>query len=246
MENLIHTLVIDAGNSRTKAAVFRSELLLEDAVIHSPADLLTLTNKYPVEAVMIAEVGVTLPLWKDLIKSFEKVLFLNADTKLPFSNCYKTPATLGVDRIAGVAGAQHFFPKQNCLVIDAGTCITYDFIDAEEKYQGGSITPGLKMRLQAMHEFTGRLPQVNYREELALIGQTTENAMLTGVFQGIIGEINHFVERYSATYGSIQTLICGGDAELFGKHLKSSIFAAPQLVLVGLNKILLFNVQEGL
>ena len=149
--------------------------------------------------------------------------------------------TLGVDRIAAVCGAFALFPEKNCLVIDAGSCITYDVLDQKGNYCGGSISPGLEMRLKAMHTFTARLPLVKVNQQVNLIGNSTESCLQSGALYGVLAEIEGIVEKYNQNYAELRVIMCGGDASLFENQLKPTIFVAPDLVLKGLNRILLQN-----
>lgn len=165
------------------------------------------------------------------------VYTLTGDTPLPFKNEYKTPHTLGTDRIAAIAGAQLLFPETACLVIDCGTCMTTDFITRDGVYKGGSISPGLHMRLKAMHSFTGKLPEIDFKVPENITGNSTSECMRTGAFHGMIAEIRYLAEHYTQQLGTCQVVLCGGDAELFAEHLNLNIFAAPDLVLYGLYQI---------
>ncbi len=168
---------------------------------------------------------------------------LDYDTPLPINNKYSSKQTLGRDRIAAVVGASKIFPGRNILVIDAGTCITYDFINNKNEYLGGAISPGLRMRFKALNKFTGRLPAVEHRgtEIPDLIGDTTEGSILSGVINGLSGEINGFINSYKSNNNRLETIITGGDHKYFDKLLKYKTFAAPFLVLDGLKGILDFN-----
>jgi type III pantothenate kinase len=158
---------------------------------------------------------------------------------VPFFIDYGTPQTLGMDRVAAVAGALYHFPGQASLVIDMGTCVTYDFINKEGHYLGGAISPGLKMRLRAMHDYTQKLPLAELSDAPEeFIGSSTVACLQSGAYFGLLGEINDTVERYEGRFGTLNVLLCGGDTPLFDKHTKKSIFAAPDLVLFGLHKIL--------
>jgi type III pantothenate kinase len=150
-----------------------------------------------------------------------------------------------MDRVAGVAAAQHLFPNKNCLVIDAGTCITYDFLSKDSVYTGGAIAPGIQMRLKAMHEFTHKLPQPELTWPVDFEGKSTNQALLSGVCLGVADEIIGKIERYIQRYGNVQVLLCGGNSVMLAKHIKNNIFAVPSLVLEGLNQILLFHVKKG-
>jgi type III pantothenate kinase len=162
---------------------------------------------------------------------------------LPIKILYATPQTLGVDRIAGSCGALQLFPGKNTLVIDAGTCITYDFTDSSKQYYGGSISPGLKMRFQAVHTFTARLPLVSPAENPELIGNSTETSIQSGIVNGTVAEIDGIIDRYRQKYPDLQVILCGGDGPFFENKLKASIFASPDLVLIGLNSVLIHNVR---
>ncbi|UII28675.1 type III pantothenate kinase [Fulvivirga maritima] len=168
--------------------------------------------------------------------------FLEYNLPLPFTIDYKTPQTLGRDRVAGVAGGQYIFPNANTLVIDLGTCITYDIIDAKNVYHGGGISPGLKMRFKSLHNFTAKLPLIEPTNDFELIGQSTKESILSGVINGMISEIDGIIRMYTDKFAHLQIIMCGGDAKFFENRIKANIFVAPELVLTGLNRILLYNV----
>ncbi|MTI22156.1 type III pantothenate kinase [Fulvivirga sp. RKSG066] len=233
-------LVIDFGNTRTKAAIFSENKLLikeDNADINSIQSLIT--THEPTHTI-ISSVSVSPEKLK--AQYGDDAIILNHQLPLPFLLDYKTPQTLGLDRIAAVAGAQYLFPKTNCLVIDAGTCITYDAIDAKGIYHGGAISPGVKMRFKALNTFTANLPLVEHSENTPLVGQTTKECLESGVIYGVIGEINEFIRMYNHKFADLQIIICGGDTKFFENRLKADIFASPELVLTGLNRILLHNV----
>ena len=160
---------------------------------------------------------------------------------LPIQIKYKTPKTLGVDRIAAVCGAIDIFPNKDSLVIDAGTAITYDFVDRQGNYEGGAISPGIEMRFEALHTFTERLPLVTKTGDLPLIGSSTETCIRSGVLNGAIAEMEGIIINYKQLYPDLGVVLCGGDSLFFENKLKPTIFAAPDLVLSGLNRILLHN-----
>lgn len=239
------TLVIDAGNSNIKAGLFSENAMQEIFVFERnqvPA-LQNIFHKYSPTKILLCNVGDELLGFEELIPETVKFNVLSYKTKLPFTVKYNTPQTLGMDRVAAVAGALHFFPGANCLIIDAGTCITYDFVTKDGNYLGGAISPGLQMRLNAMHHFTSKLPRLEFTEVDDFIGNTTETSLLSGAFYGLAGEINETISRYEGRYGDVQVLLCGGNSALFDKHIKRDIFATPFLVLYGLNKILSFNAE---
>lgn len=173
----------------------------------------------------------------------KRKLVLDQTLPLPIINHYATPSSLGVDRLAAVCGAKSLFPKENCLVIDAGTCITYDFIDMNANYLGGGISPGMAMRFQAMNTFTAKLPLVQPVSRPKLIGTTTESCMQSGVVNGVLGEMNEIIGQYQHEFGDLRVILCGGDAAFFENQMKRVIFAVPELVLNGLNSILIYNVN---
>ncbi len=243
----IKNIVVDIGNTRSKAAVFEGTVLLEKIIFKGEdvrAIEVLLENYHPATS-LISSVGIKADTIIEMLKTQTICFELTPELPVPFHNLYATPHTLGMDRVAGVTGAMHFFSKQNCLVIDMGTCVTYDFITAGADYLGGAISPGLHMRLQAMAHFTQRLPELAFEKPVSFIGNSTQNSMLAGAYYGLLGEINETIQRYDEQFWDVQVILCGGDAELFDKHTKKSIFAAPDLVLYGLNNILDYNANKG-
>ena len=176
-----------------------------------------------------------------ILKQNVPVLVLSHQLKLPFSNEYATPTTLGVDRIALVSAAASQYPNENVLVIDAGSCITYDFLTSENKYLGGAIAPGMEMRYKAMHHFTANLPLLKAEVPKNLIGDSTNNSMHIGVFQGVISEIEGFIDRYIENFSHLTVILTGGDAHFLRDSIKNDIFANSNFLLEGLNYILEIN-----
>ncbi len=233
-------LVIDFGNTRTKAAIFKSGNILEKLDNLVAEDIPALIDQFKPEHTIVSSVSKSMGELESIIG--KDALFLSHRTKLPFKIAYNSPSTLGLDRIAAVAGAQHAFTNTNCLVIDSGTCVTYDLIDKNGVYHGGGISPGINMRFKALNTFTANLPLVDSAENVNLVGQTTKESIQSGVIYGIIGEIEQFIRMYKDKFADLQIIICGGDAKYFENRLKADIFASPELVLTGLNRILLYNV----
>ena len=164
------------------------------------------------------------------------------------SNTYETPATIGTDRLAAVAGAQQHFPGQNALSIDAGTCITYDLIDQAGHYRGGLISPGVSMRLQAMHTFTARLPLVEAdNSPFNLTERNTVAALRSGAVGGAAAEISQMIRMYGDKFSDLQVVISGGDALQLISTIrpKHAITVVPDLILIGLNRILQHYVQQN-
>ncbi|MCB9081221.1 MAG: type III pantothenate kinase [Lewinellaceae bacterium] len=240
-------LVFDVGNSRIKAGYLVAGSLREtwvwDQWDEKDLDQLV-TNQNP-ENIIFSSVGWELP--NTIAESWRlnrNLLELTAETPLPIRNAYRTPQTLGRDRLAAVVGAFALFPGEYCLVVDAGTCITFDFLEGEGVYRGGNIAPGIRMRLQAMHTFTARLPQVAPGDVDEWIGYSTESALRNGAVLGATLEIRGYEQWATQAYGKINVLLTGGDAEILAKNLKSRIFVNHNLVLLGLNKILDYNVAS--
>jgi type III pantothenate kinase len=241
-------LVIDIGNSRTKLALFEGKSLVKlDKVEKLNLDILSqYFQNSDITHSIISSVNDEISILEDFLK--EKTEYVRFSAFLPSGiiNNYKSPNTLGLDRLAGILGAKALFPNRNCLVIDAGTCITYDVIDKNGVYEGGSISPGLNMRLKAMHKFTGRLPEVALKDYPDWQGYDTQSAMLSGVVNGAMAEIKGFIETYNSKYPELEVVLCGGDAIFFDYRLKNSIFAdalktEPDLVLIGLNEVIQQN-----
>lgn len=234
------SIVVDAGNTRVKMAMFDHDALLHLLVLAHEnfwETLFAWVGSDQIEQVLISDVSGKLEALKpnDLPIS---IVWLNAETILPFKNLYQSKATLGADRKALVAAAMYFYPKKPCLIIDAGTCVTFDLLTAFEEYLGGSICPGLHMRLQAMHTFTGKLPLPTFTEIPALTGTSTDSCLLSGAYYGLISEIEYFAAQYQQQFEGLHILLTGGDAQVLAKRIKTSIFVHEHLLLFGLHKIL--------
>lgn len=233
--------VIDAGNTRAKAGIFSGKDLKEKFTFDSIDQLKDFLTKNSFDNVLISSVGISAIELAESAKVKDLSITLSHVLPLPIKIQYATPHTLGVDRIAAACGAKELFPEQNTLVIDVGTCINYEFVDAQANYHGGAISLGIEMRFKAMHKFTSRLPLVSLSKEADLIGNSTESCMQSGVINGILGELEGMIYRYQEKYPELMVVLCGGDAPLFENRLKPTIFAAPDLVLTGLNRILRYN-----
>ncbi len=230
-------LIIDFGNSNTKAALFEQEKMLE---VFSDVHLESLSTEFRRNRVERIFVSTVSRKPEEIQEAFDRPLeFLSHETALPFHNHYSTPETLGLDRIAAVAGAAERYPDANVLVIDIGTCITYDFLKEGKNYLGGSISPGLQMRFEALHSLTAGLPLVEFDPESKFIGNNTKSSITSVVLICMQGEMQSMIDRYTADFGRLQTILCGGGAKFFENRLKGAIFAAPELVLRGLKMILL-------
>lgn len=237
-------LVIDIGNTAAKIAVFDGEELtgIHHESNRSLASLPELAGRYPItRGILSSVVTMTEEMHSQVAALGIPMIQLTSETPLPITNLYQTPETLGADRLAAVVAANHLQPGRNCLVIDAGTCITYDFIDAAGNYRGGNISPGMQMRLKALNEFTDRLPLVPHEGENPLWGISTETAIRAGVRQGICLEIEGYIRREQAKDPDLLVFLTGGDGFSLATPTKETIFADKTLVLKGLNRILDYN-----
>ncbi|MFN4123257.1 MAG: type III pantothenate kinase [Flavobacteriales bacterium] len=237
-------LVFDIGNTLSKVALFEDDRLskiyrleneeLEDIVYQfMPLDLdgiiYSTVKKNPEKHISFLK-----DLDVELIQFSDKI-------DLPLSIKYETPKTLGLDRLANAVAAVTNFKSTPCLVIDAGTCIKYDFVNQFGEYYGGSISPGIKMRYKALHKFTDALPSLDMAESYYLIGRNTEESIHSGVLNGAIAEVKGIIEQYQMAQKDIKVIITGGDYLLFERNLKISIFADPNFTLKGLNEAAKFQ-----
>lgn len=239
-------LIIDFGNTFTKAAIFENDRIADLITVSSItiSELEPLKNKFnPQYAIISSVIDIPVEI-SEYLKTTFNLIQLDHFTLTPIVNRYKTPETLGKDRLAMVVAANNLFPEKDCLVIGAGTCITYDFIDRSATYNGGAISPGISLRFKALHNFTSKLPFVSFKENVEITGTTTEEAILSGVLVGASAEIDGIIDKYRELYGDLQVILTGGDMNYFKKTLKNRIFAAANLVLTGLNVILDFNVNK--
>jgi type III pantothenate kinase len=234
-------IIVDYGNSSAKVGIFDQDRLERQFSFSTAEELKHFLENYSAENIIISSVARNaeeIATWPTHVK---RKIILNSKLPLPITIKYATPETLGVDRIAGICGAHQKFPGEPCLVIDAGTCITYDFINHNREFLGGAISPGMMMRFQAVHTFTSKLPLVNRPEKVVLIGDSTETCIQSGVINGIVEELNGTITRYQTEFDGLRVILCGGDARFFENKLKGPIFAVPELVLSGLNSILNYN-----
>ncbi|WP_067150213.1 type III pantothenate kinase [Pseudotamlana agarivorans] len=241
-------LVIDVGNSFVKLAVFDADELQEKRIV-ALENLLnavrTLKADMPqLNKAVVSSVGHLNSDQIDTLKKTFNLLILDAQLKLPFINDYGTPNTLGVDRIALVCAAVKHFLHKNVLIIDAGTCITYDFITAKNRYLGGAISPGLNMRYKALNNLTAKLPLLELTVPEDFIGNSTAASIHSGVVYGVLNEIEGVIANYKNKYSDLTVILTGGDTKFLSKQLKSSIFAHSNFLLEGLNYILQLNSNE--
>lgn len=242
---MAHNLCIDIGNTRAKWAVFSDRKLIASG--HNSKllvkDVRAIVDKYSIEKGIISstrhEYG---PVIRYLSRTLETFFVLSHKVKTPLRNKYGTPSTLGMDRIAAAVGAYTKKPGKAHLVIDAGSCMTLDVVDAKGNFLGGNISPGMRMRIKAMNDHTDKLPLVDLKYHDKIIAKSTKMALQNGAVHGTLLEIEGFIKLMQKTYKGINTTLTGGDAIFLAKNLKIKIFAAPNLVLDGLNEILYHNV----
>ena len=241
-------LIIDVGNTKVKLAVFDNQKRVKKiSATHKNFlnKINTLQKEYPdLERAIISSVGNVSKEDLEQLDYYFKLLILNSSTKIPFKNCYKTPTTLGVYRIALVSASVYKYPNKNVLIIDAGTCVTYDFITTKNEYLGGAISPGIRMRYNSLHNLTANLPLLDTKPPRNLIGNSTSESIHSGIINGILKELDGIVQEYAKKYQDLTVILTGGDAKFLSKQLKSSIFANSNFLLEGLNFILEFNKIE--
>jgi type III pantothenate kinase len=237
------TAAIDIGNTRIKIGVFKDFDLYEIIRITDFNELKSILKTRKLNKLIVSSVVKTEEEIKRKFYDLPPFLFLNHNTPLPIKNLYKTPETLGYDRIAALTGAHFMYPSENCLVIDIGTAIKYDFINNKGEFIGGIISPGRAMRYKALHNFTKKLPLLDSNQIPDLVGDSTDSCMHSGVMNGISAEINGIVEKY-VKKAKIKIIICGGDAGIFESQINYPTFVNPNLVLEGLNRILYYNVKN--
>jgi len=244
-------LVIDIGNSLAKFAMFEHSVLMETNVAtYSDTTIndiiISFLSNCKVNYCIVSSVTNLSSGSLDGIQQFveHKIMYLNHLTKIPLTNLYKTPETLGFDRIAAAVGANYLYPNENLLVIDAGTAITYEFVNSKAHYLGGNIAPGLQMRLKSLNYFTQKLPLVQAQFNPDWIGSSTESAIVNGVIYGLKFEIESYYQMCLNTFENIRIILTGGDAIFLRSIVKNPIFAVQNLVLIGLKRILDYNVSE--
>ena len=238
-------LIVDVGNTLVKFAIYKDAELIHKIsfeLSEFKKQYKALKKQFPkVKFAIISSVGRLSKKQIEIIDDDLKVLELNSKTKLPFKNLYKTPKTLGVDRMALVSGSVRQYPDKNVLIIDAGTCITYDFITNENHYLGGAISPGTRLRYKSLNNLTANLPLLETNQPKMIIGDSTESSIHSGVVFGVIKEIDGVIDQYKEKYPDLTVILTGGDAKFLSNQLKNSIFANSNFLLEGLNFILDYN-----
>ena len=239
-------LIVDIGNTCLKIALFEKNNLIEKSYLldNYLDNIKNILSKNPVENSIVSNVGeINDELISVLNNNTDLVLFKNI-LNLPFKNTYSSKETLGQDRIALVSSASYQFPNENVLIIDAGTCITYDFKNHNNEYIGGGISPGIKMRFKSLNLFTSKLPLIEVFDDFELIGNNTKESLISGVVNGTTMEIDGIIQQYCDKFKNIRIILTGGDSKFLLKRIKNTIFADQNFLTKGLNYLLEANIEK--
>ena len=238
-------LTLDIGNTQSKLAVFNNSLVVvktfDSEFINDEIDDFLLLYPSIKNLIVCSVTDITLNLEK---YNFNNVHFVSSSSNIPFENLYLSKDSLGNDRIALVSSASISYPGKNVLIIDAGSCITYDFINDKNQYLGGAISPGLKMRYKSLNEFTSKLPLVSLESSDKLIANQTIDSINVGVANGVVFEIEGFVRQYLSEYDNLTVILTGGNSDFLSNQLKISIFANQNFLLEGLNNLIKLNISS--
>ena len=240
-------LIIEQGNSATKVAVYDQDniVFMSNYKDFKEADISQLFNQYPlINGIFSTVIEHNKALITCLENQLTRFFFFDEKLRLPIEVSYQTPETLGRDRIAVAVGANFLQPQKDVLVIDAGTAITFEVVEAPGIYLGGNISPGVIARFHALNRHTKRLPLVEEREIVPLLGTSTETAILSGVVRGIVFEMDGYINELQNKYSGLYVFLTGGHTFYFEKRLKNAIFADKKLALIGLNRILEYNIEK--
>lgn len=241
-------LTLDVGNTRIKGAVFEEDTLLDSfafSKLELQSQLQGIVSTYKeLTDVVISSVS---DVEKNSFSSFSQSMnfhFVSHKDPFPFINKYETPQTLGVDRLVLATGATLLYPNQNRLIIDVGTCVTYDFVDENNNYLGGAISPGLRLRYKVLHDFTSKLPLLTIKNPASSIGKSTEESIHSGVVNGLVFEIGGFIEEYRAKYSNFIIILTGGDTDFLANRFKNTIFANSNFLLESLNQTFQYKIKN--
>jgi len=238
-------LIMDIGNTATKLAVFQSDKMIQVQTVATTnmlAEVEALLKKFSrVKHGLLSSVKMIDNLELKRLQKLLPIKRLDVSFQFPFKNAYDTPHTLGVDRLALMAAAVQQYSKRNVLVIDAGSCVTYDFMDSNQNYLGGAISPGVEMRYKALETFTSNLPLLEKTPPNQRIGSSTEASIHSGVIHGLLHEMEGTIKEYQNKYPDLTVILTGGDTDFLCKQFKISIFANSNFLLEGLNFLLEFN-----
>jgi type III pantothenate kinase len=245
----LKTICIDAGNSLIKVAYFEESVILSvasfsleetDGLLHHIESLSR------ADACIVSSVSVVRGEVIDVLQRKSAYFMeLTSDTPVPVCNLYKTPESLGKDRLAAIVGANSLFPNKDILVFDFGTAMTVDFIDENGNYHGGNISPGLNMRFRALHDYTKKLSLQSPADDYRLLGDTSATAIISGVQNGMLFEVNNYIDHFIKLFPDLIIIFTGGDIFFFADKIFKCTFAEPNLVVIGLEKIIKFNINKG-
>lgn len=237
------TFVLDIGNTRIKCGIFLGSQLKEVHIANDLDEIESFLSTFDIVHGIVCNVGRSEDSLKEFRRRWTGLIFLHHSTPIPFPNQYATPQTLGLDRLAAAVGAWTLFPEQACLIVDVGTALKMDYVLPDQGFMGGYISPGLRIRFEGLHSFTNRLPLITPKPFAHLYGQSTQDCILAGVMQGMLAEIEGIVQKYEKLH-PITVVFSGGDAHFFESQIKTTKFTEPNLVLIGLHRILQHNVNE--
>lgn len=236
-------LVIDFGNTNIKCAVFDANDLIDQLSFTGMEEARDFVVRGIYYQIGVCSVNQGKENILEAIPELKNAFFLSKDSNIPLRINYDTPETLGMDRLAAAIGANATFPGHSLMVIDIGTCITYDFVSRDGIYEGGLISPGVELRYKSMNDYTKNLPLLNKREAGPLIGKSTEESMVSGVINGIAAEMQAHASQFMLNNADLKVIMTGGGAKIFESKIKSDIFVSLEIVLVGLNRVLEYNVE---
>ena len=236
-------LALDIGNSFLKAGIFKNNNLINYYEFNREyySNIKLILDKTPITHSIASNVSESNNKLIELLSNKTNLIKFNSSLKVPFKNCYQTKNTLGKDRIALVSNASKEYPKENVLLIDLGSCITFDFLNSKNEYLGGSISPGLSMRYKSLNSYTANLPLINPKEIDYYIGRNTEDSIHSGIINGIVGELNSAIDKYKSQFKEIRIILTGGDSKFLFNRIKNSIFANSNFLILGLNFLIELN-----
>jgi len=237
--------VIDIGNSKVKFFLFENNKTIHKEICDNQdfkKTLDSISNKNNIKNVISSSVSSNYDLYIEESLNNSKYTSLSNDNLLiPFKNNYKTKKSLGQDRIALVSSAIYNYPNQDSLIIDLGTCITYDFVDSNKTYHGGAISPGFKLRYSSLNTYTSNLPLLELEETENIIGSSTNESIHSGIYNGVIAEVNNYIDLLKKEYPQLNVIIVGGFSKFLLNRIKNAIFANQDFLAQGLNYIINYN-----
>lgn len=238
-------LILDVGNTQAKVAIMEQDEVIYQKSFStlSPDSLDEIFSAYNPQKAIASVVGNLQPEIFSYLNKRIMLHVLGHKSKLPIKNAYETPLTLGYDRIAAAVGAFSLYPNRDILVVDCGTAITYEVVTSDETYLGGAISPGIPLRFKALNDYTAKLPLLGISNTFSLIGRNTNDCIHYGVLNGVVAEVDAYIDKFNLIYSNGRVVLTGGDANFFADKLKNSIFVNPNLIFSGLNRILELNAK---